>query len=767
MPDGPSFPTLPVLDTKDAGQALPHAGAVVADLGMGAPRRIGPYEITGVLGSGGMGVVYRAEQQEPLRREVALKLIRRGLDTDRLIGRFEAERLALARMSHSGIARVFDAGATDDGRPYFVMELVAGAPIVDYCDERRLPVRDRLALFVAACRAVQHAHQKGIIHRDLKPSNILVSEDEGPAIPKIIDFGVAKAVSEEEGDRAWLTRDGQFVGTPEYMSPEQAGVIDADVDTRADVYALGVVLYELLAGRTPHRFTQGTHDELREKLRDVPPVRPSTAIGGPRRGRFTPAAPVAPEAWAVIAEARRTTSDRLRRLLEGDLDTIVLKAMAFDPSRRYASIEQLAEDVERYLRSEAVLARPDSVAYRTRKFVGRHRYAVTAATGAALLLVGFSAVTAVQSARVARERDRAEQALARAAAVNRFLVGMFEQADPRLALGAPPSAEQMLERAAVRLQTDLRDEPDVRAELLQSLADVYKQLGRYDRSERLNVEAVALRRGGDALVLADSLDALGDVRRYAGRTDAAVAPLEEALTLRRRWLPRGHRDVAETLNNLALVRHAQGRYGDAEGLQRQAVSIWEHLDAREPGEDLVALGLTNLGRTVRAQGRSAEATALFQRALDLRRRHLPPNSPRIATSLYFLGLTRLDGDRPRDALVLFEQSVRNRLETLGPAHPQTLQVRVQLARTHGLMGEHAAAAREADAVLAAAAGVPDASRAVLAEADLVLANAALATGRSAEAQTLLARARARSAAGAPTDTLSKDLARLTARLEAR
>ena len=362
MSEGPWFPTLPVLDTLTA----PHeaAGVVVHELALGAPRRIGPYTITGVLGSGGMGVVYRAEQHEPLRREVALKVVRRGLDTDRLIRRFEAERLALARMSHSAIARVFDAGATDDGRPYFAMELVDGAPITEFCDEQLVPVRDRLALFVAACRAVQHAHQKGIVHRDLKPSNILVTLEEGAPAPKIIDFGIAKAVAGDDDEQPLLTREGQFVGTPEYMSPEQAGVLDADVDTRSDVYALGVVLYELLAGRKPHRFTQGTRDEFHRVLRDAPPVRPSTALGGRRHGRFTAAAAPAPEAWAAIAAARRTTPDRLRRLLAGDLDTIVLKAMAYDPARRYASVDQLAEDIERYLHGEPVQARPDSWAYR-------------------------------------------------------------------------------------------------------------------------------------------------------------------------------------------------------------------------------------------------------------------------------------------------------------------------------------------------------------------------------------------------------------------
>ncbi len=739
MDDDASLPALPASETVPDG-ALEHPAAL-PDASSETPRRIGPYTITGLLGTGGMGVVYRAEQQRPLRRVVALKLIRRGLDTDRLVARFEAERSALARMNHSGIARVFDAGATEDGRPYFVMELVDGRPLIEYCDAQRLTVRDRLALFVGVCRAVQHAHQKGIVHRDLKPSNLLVTANEGTPTTKVIDFGVAKAMAESDDEASLLTRVGQVVGTPEYMSPEQAGAIAADVDTRTDVYALGVVLYELLAGRPPDRFTNVGPDGMPRTLRARPAVRPSTAVGASALGPLTSARTMGHAQRAAIATARRTTPERLARLLAGDLDTIVLKAMAYEPARRYPSVDQLAEDVERYLAARPVQARPDSWWYRTRKFIGRHRFAVAGASAALGALLVFSAVTALQSARVARERDRAEQALARAEAVNRFLVGMFQQADPRQALGEALTAEQMLARAATRLQADLQDAPLVRAQLLQSLADVYKQLGRYELSERLTIDAVQLRRGDDPLVLADSLDALGDVRRYGGRTEQAVAPLEEALALRRGLLGTQHRDVAETTNNLALVRHAQGRFAEAEALHRQALTIWEEAGAREDGEDLVALGLTNLGRSVRAQGRSGEAAALFERALRLRRARLAPSNPRIATSLYFLALTRVDAGRIDDAATLLGEALRLRATALGEAHPQTLQARVQLARVLLRRGEGVAAAREAEATLHAADTNPNVGDGVVAEAELVLGRVALGAGRPAEARTRLARVR--------------------------
>ncbi len=776
MADAPSFPTLQVVHTfgSSVGQAglgepaLPEGcdGVTARDRAeddAGAPRQIGRYTITGVLGTGGMGVVYRAEQQEPLRREVALKLVRRGLDTDRLIARFDAERATLARMNHPGIARVFDAGATDDGRPYFVMELVAGAPITDYCDEHRVSVRDRLSLFVATCRAVQHAHQKGIIHRDLKPSNVLVAEIDGTAAPTVIDFGVAKAITDEGPERMLLTREGAAVGTPDYMSPEQAGVVDGDIDTRTDVYALGVVLYELLAGRRPHRFTTGTRDEFQRVLRDGATARPS-AIDKSSRTMIDGADPDA-ASWTDVAHARLTTPDRLRRMLAGDLDTIVLKAMAFDPARRYASVDHLADDVERYLRGQPVLARPNSWSYRARRFVARHRYGVAAAALAATALIAFSIVTAVQAERVARERDRAEAALTRASAVNRFLVNMFGQADPRLALGAPLTSDQMLERAATRLETDLADQPDVRAELLQSLADVHKQLGRYEQSEALAAKAVDLRRTGPPLVLAESLDALGDVRRYAGHLPAAIASLEEALAIRERELPHLHRDIAETLNNMGLVRLAQARFADAEALQRQAVAIWETVGASAEGDDLVALGLTNLARSVMAQGRFDEATGQLERALALRRALLPPNSPRIGTTLFHLGVTQVEAGHPDTALPLFEQALTIHAASLGPSHPQTLETRSRLARTLARLGRHDEASREARVILDHAGASPSGGTAATAAAELVLADAAVETGRAREARDLLASARGRYARATPSSDLAREFARLTSRLE--
>ena len=746
----PTFPTAASVTALGTSAEATHSGGQAGNvhaLALGGPRRIGAYDLQGVLGSGGMGVVYRAEQFEPLRRTVALKLIRRGLDTDRLIARFETERLALARMSHSGIARVFDAGTSEDGRPYFVLELVDGPAITEFCDRTRASLRDRLLIFVAACRAVQHAHQKGIVHRDLKPSNILVTTAEGAPVPKIIDFGIAKALVADDDDARMLTSDGGVVGTAEYMSPEQAGVVAGDVDTRTDVYALGVVLYELLAGRKPHHFESATRDEIQRVLRTQTTVRPSTAVEPPR-GRLRAATSAPPDAssWERIAEARQTTPERLRRQLAGDLDTIVLKAMAFDPARRYASVDQLAEDVERCLAGQPVLARPDSWGYRARKFVARHRVAVAAAAVLGLVLIGATAMTAVQSARVARERDRAEQALTRAEAVNRFLVGMFQQADPRFALGASLTAEQMLERASTQLQSDLRGQPDVRADLLFTLGGVYKQLGRYDLAEPLHTEAATLLRSLDTpKQLAEVLDQIGDVRRLQGNLAGAESVLEEALALRARTLGTRNYDYGESLNNLGLVLHARGRYAEAERLQREAVRTWEAVGAREPGDDLIALGLTNLARSVLAQGRAEEARGLLERGLRLRRASLVPGNPRVGTSLVLLGEARLALGDVEGALADTTEALRVREQALGPSHPQTSQARVQLAGILVRTGAWTQAREVADRALSLATADANTGPAVLAGAEAVLAEAHWRAGARETARRHLASARAHSA----------------------
>ena len=434
---------------------------------------IGPYRILSLIAEGGMGAVYLAEQQTPQRR-VALKVIKAGMDTRHVVARFETEREALALMDHPSIATVFDAGETHSGRPYFVMEYVAGVPITDYCDRHNLRTRERLALFLQVCSAVQHAHQKGVIHRDLKPSNVLVTVVEGNPIPKVIDFGVAKATSRRLTEKTLFTELGLLVGTPEYMSPEQAEMTGLDVDTRTDIYALGVLLYELIVGALPFdsvRLRRAGYAEIQRIIREEEPARPST--------RLSSLGATASE----VARRRHTDLPSLMRELRGDLDWITLKSMEKDRTRRYASASELAADLSRHLADEPVSARPANFAYRSRKFVRRHRAGVAIGAAAIAVLVAFGATMAVQSSRIAAQRDLATRERDRAERVSGFLVSLFEASDPDRSKGEKVTARQILDLGRQRLDSELKDQPQTRAALLHTIGSVYAALDLNDVAE--------------------------------------------------------------------------------------------------------------------------------------------------------------------------------------------------------------------------------------------------------------------------------------------
>ena len=398
-----------LLELKPPANVGPTIGQGLAE---GPGTQIGPYKLKEQIGEGGFGLVFVAEQQEPVKRKVALKVIKPGMDTREVVARFNAERQALALMDHPNIARVLDAGATDSDRPYFVMELVRGIPITDYCDQNQLAPRDRLDLFVTVCQAVQHAHQKGIIHRDIKPSNVLVTSHDGKPVAKVIDFGVAKAIHQQLTDRSIYTQFAQMIGTPLYMSPEQAEMSGLDIDTRSDIYSLGVLLYELLTGSTPlekKKFAKAAYDEIRRLIREEEPPKPSTRLS--TSGSI-----------ASIAAQRHTEPAKLSKLIRGDLDWITMKALEKDRTRRYETANGLARDIERYLSDEPVEACPPSTTYRLRKFAKKNRAALTTATAIVLLLVSGMTVSIWQAVRATRaEADArvAEQAPASATGRNR------------------------------------------------------------------------------------------------------------------------------------------------------------------------------------------------------------------------------------------------------------------------------------------------------------------------------------------------------------
>ncbi len=616
---------------------------------------IGRYKLLEPLGEGGFGEVWMAEQREPVRRRVALKIIKLGMDTKQVIARFEAERQALALMDHPNIARVLDAGATDSGRPYFVMELVRGVPILEYCDGERLDTERRLALFVDVCHAIQHAHQKGIIHRDIKPSNILVTLHDGRPVPKVIDFGIAKATCFELTEKTLFTEHRQIVGTPAYMSPEQVEMSGLDVDTRSDVYSLGVLLYELLTGTTPfdiRGLLMKGYEEMLRVLREVEPKKPSTRLS------------TLGAAASKTAERRNADPRKLGSLLRGDLDWIVMRCLEKDRSRRYETANGLALDVERHLRGDAVLAAPPSAVYRLRKFVRRNKATVAAAAAVMLALVGGLSAALWQASR-AREAERQETIVAeeearqrrRAELMSSFLIDSLLLGDPNhrgtsgiLVADAMQYAVQEMEGGA------LAGEPDLEAHLRLNIAMILDGNGRPAQALELAKKGVeSLRRllaGADHDDIAGGLTIVGDCLMTLGRYAEALPLYAEALEMRRRLFPADHPKLAFGLNNYARSLTAFGRYEEALPLFERALAI--HRGKTPPDEDRVAVGLNNLAFCLAGLGRETEALPLFEEALATRRRIARGDDPDLALAIENVGNCLLDLSRPAEALAHLE-----------------------------------------------------------------------------------------------------------------
>ncbi len=626
-PPGPeSAPTLPPQRTVPLGGGADAADAPRPDEDVGAV--IGPYRLIGRLGRGGMGDVFLAEQSEPIRRRVALKVIKQGMDTRAVVARFEAERQALALMDHPCIAKVLDAGATDRGRPYFVMEHVEGLPITDHCNRRGLSTRARLELFVRVCEGVQHAHQKAVIHRDLKPSNILVAEVDGKPLPKIIDFGVAKATTQRLTEMTVHTQLGQLVGTPEYMSPEQAAAGDEDIDTRADVYALGVVLYELLAGALPfdaRQMRKAGYDAIRRLIIEQDPPRPSTRLS------------TLGEHATAVAQARGTAPARLRGELRGDLDWITMKALEKDRSRRYETANGLAADIRRHLQNEPVTAGPPSRGYRLRKLVRRNRGVFTALAVIAVVMVAATIVSAAMYAREQRASRLARREATRAAQVSRFMGEMLTGVGPHVARGRDTELlRAILADTEKRLSAELADEPDVEAALRLQLSHTYRQMNDWEAAaaQLERVKQLQAARGVASPGPAPVAMAEGTLAWNRGDLPAAESQYRQALAAMA-----GAADVdslawAEANVHLGNVIVQMGRHDEADSLLHAGLAVYRR---RAPAGDGIAVALNSLGNLGRYQGDLEASESRYREALDIHRRVLGEDHPYVATDLHNLG----------------------------------------------------------------------------------------------------------------------------------
>jgi serine/threonine protein kinase/tetratricopeptide (TPR) repeat protein len=685
-----SAPGLP--ETEDYGDPTARVGALLA----------GKYKLVEAIGEGGMGSVFMAQQTAPVKRAVAVKVVKAGMDSRAVLARFEAERQALAMMDHPHIAKVLDAGTTDGGRPFFVMELVKGTPITRYCDEHRLTPRQRLELFVPVCQAIQHAHQKGIIHRDLKPSNVLVALYDDRPVPKVIDFGVAKAAGQALTDKTLMTGFGALVGTPEYMSPEQASLNNLDIDTRSDVYSLGVLLYELLTGTTPvdkKSLGKAALLEILRIVREVEAPRPSAKLS-------------TIDTLPSVAANRGTEPAKLSRLMKGELDWLVLKALEKDRTRRYETANGLARDIQRYLADEVVEARPPSVGYRLSKFVRRHKGQVIAASLVLLALVGgFVGTTlglfeARRQEKIARdetaEREKAllaekeakEEAQAREGetkAVLDFVENrVFAAARPKEQAGGQGYDVKLADAIKAALpfvDTSFTAQPLIEARLRKTMGLSFWYLGDAKTAIEQEEKARALytrHRGPDHPDTLVSMMNLANSYDNAGRIQEALKLREETLELQKAKLGSDHRDTLMSMNNLANSYEAAGRTQQALKLHEETLQLRKAKLGPDDPDTLMSMG--NLAYSYNAAGPTQEGLKLGEETLPLLKAKLGPDHPHTLASMTNLAISYAHAGRTQEALKLREEALQLTKAKLGPDHLQTLRSMTNLAISYADTG---------------------------------------------------------------------------------
>jgi eukaryotic-like serine/threonine-protein kinase len=696
-------------------------------VGERAVEQIGTYRPLRELGEGGCGIAYLAEQLAPVKRHVALKIIKPGMDTKAVIARFEAERQLLALMDHPNVAKVFDAGSTATGRPYFVMELVRGSRITEFCEQLRLSIAERLQLFIQVCQAIQHAHHKGVMHRDIKPSNVLVTMHDGVPVVKVIDFGIAKATQGSLSEQTQHTAIDQFIGTPAYVSPEQTELTQRNVDTRSDIYSLGVLLYELLTGYTPldtQELLSSSPEEMRRLVREEEPPTPS---------------------------ARLKSLARSPKEVQGDLDWIVMRCLEKEPMRRYQTVNDLLLDVQRYLRDETVEARPPSVVYTLCKFARRNRTMFAALLAAAIFVIAFAVNTSIQARRVAGERARVEQERQRGEKVAEFMLETLSKTEPfgYAEAGRPETAKELLDRAARWLSQNTSQDPELRVRLLESVGRAYRRRMEHKEAAAFLSEALQLRKkmsgGVSDMAMAETLSELSVALRikdplasdrqlqeatailhrlgqehsttYArvlanrgrlelelGRIDAAQKYFAESMTLLRDLLGPRHPDVAAVLTEASIAYLWQNDLATAERTARESVEMLSAVLPKLHPDLLYAQG--QLAEVLQVLNHLDEASLLLEEALRANRTLYGENSRRAADILDSLTRLRQAQHRLAEAEAFAQQAVEIQTKVDGAGTYRTGFYRTSLAVVQIERREYFEAEQQLRAALASFRSLP-------------------------------------------------------------